>query len=224
MKIVAKLFGKSPFKPLQEHMNIVQECAGKVPQLFDALKSNDYAKFDQLVREISHLEHQADLKKNDIRSHLPKTTFLPVARGDLLDILSIQDNISDAAEDVGILMSMKRLKFAIEIENEFEQFIKKVIQTLHKSWEVMDQIDELVEYTFSGPEADKVCSIIDEVCLLEHEADKAQMKMLQSFFNQEDKFTKGEFILYLKAFEKVADIANYSEKLGNRIRTLLLTD
>jgi len=224
MKIVAKLFGKSPFLPLQEHMNIVQECAGKVPQLFDSLKTENYKKFDQLVQEISELEHQADLKKNDIRSHLPKTTFLPVARGDLLDILSIQDSISDVAEDVGTIMSMKRLKFPTEIEDEFNQFIMKVIQTLNKTWEMMDQLDELVEYTFSGPEADKVCAIIDEVCYLEHEADHSQMKMLQKFFNQEEKFSKGEFILYLKAFEKVADIANYSEKLANRIRTLLLTD
>ncbi|NOY78650.1 MAG: TIGR00153 family protein [Calditrichaeota bacterium] len=224
MKIVAKLFGKSPFLPLQEHMNLVRECAHKVPELFVALKAKDYEKFDQLVKDISELEHRADLKKNDIRSHLPKTTFLPVARGDLLDILSIQDSISDTAEDVGVLLSMKRLDFPTEIENEFNEFIQKVTQTLNKSWEIIDQIDELLEYTFSGPEADKVCAIIDEVCYLEHEADQSQMKMLQSLFNQEDKFSKGEFILYLKAFEKVADISNYSEKLANRIRTLLLTD
>ncbi|GBD92697.1 hypothetical protein BMS3Abin05_00271 [bacterium BMS3Abin05] len=224
MKIVAKLFGKSPFGPLQEHMKLVHECAHKVSALFDALRDENYEKFDQTVQEISDLEHDADLKKNDIRSHLPKTTFLPVARVDLLDILGIQDSISDTAEDVGILLSMKKLKFPSEIETEFNQFIVKVLQTLDKTWEVIDQIDELVEFTFSGPEADKVCDIIDKVCYLEHEADQAQMKMLQNFFIQEDKFSKGEFILYLKSFEKVADIANYSEKLANRIRTLLLTD
>ncbi len=224
MRLITKLFGRSPFGPLQEHMTIVRECAGKLPELFDAMKKNDRPRFAHAVEDISKLEHQADLKKNEIRSHLPKTTFLPVAREDLLDILSIQDSIADVAEDASSLLSMKVMQFPEELEPEFDVFLKKVIQTVDKAWEVLDQIDELVEFTFGGPEADKVHKIIDEVCYLEHEGDIAQMKMLQKFLNLEDKFSKGEFFILMKSLEKAADVANYAEKLSNRIRTLLLTD
>ncbi len=224
MRLITKLFGRSPFGPLQEHMTIARECARKLPELFDAMKKDDHAQFDTLVQEISDLEHKADLKKNEIRSHLPKTTFLPVAREDLLDILSIQDSIADVAEDASSLLSMKRIPFPEELEPEFDDFLEKVIQTVDKAWEVLDQIDELVEFSFGGPEADKVHAIIDQVCYLEHEGDISQMKMLQKFLNIEDKFSKGEFFILMKSFEKVADVANYAEKLSNRIRTLLLTD
>ncbi len=224
MRLITKLFGRSPFGPLQEHMTIVRSCAQKLPDLFDAMKKDDRTRFVQLVGEISELEHKADIKKNEIRSHLPKTTFLPVAREDLLDILSIQDSIADVAEDASSLLSMKQISFPQDLEPEFDDFLGKVIQTVDKAWEVLDRIDELVEFTFSGPEADKVHAIIDEVCYLEHEGDISQMKMLQKFLNLEEQFTKGEFFILMKSFEKVADVANYAEKLSNRIRTLLLTD
>ncbi len=224
MRLITRLFGRSPFGPLQEHMTIVRECAHKIPDLFEALKKNDRAQFDQIVAEISSLEHKADEKKNDIRSHLPKTTFLPVAREDLLDILSIQDSIADVAEDASTLLSMKPIPFPKELEPEFNDFMAKVIQTVDKAWEVLDQIDELVEFTFGGPEANKVHAIIDQVCYLEHEGDISQMKMLRKFLNIENKFSKGEFFILMKSFEKVANVANYAEKLSNRIRTLLLTD
>ena len=34
---MAALFGKSPFKPIQEHMRIVTDCVGEVPALFEGV-------------------------------------------------------------------------------------------------------------------------------------------------------------------------------------------
>ena len=38
---IASLLGHSPFKPLQAHMRIVNECVAEVPALFDALKAGN---------------------------------------------------------------------------------------------------------------------------------------------------------------------------------------
>ncbi len=43
---MAALFGKSPFKPIQEHMRIVTECVAEVPALFQALMDGDQAKLE----------------------------------------------------------------------------------------------------------------------------------------------------------------------------------
>ena len=37
----ANLFGKSPFKALQDHMRVVLECAREIPPLFESLAAGD---------------------------------------------------------------------------------------------------------------------------------------------------------------------------------------
>ena len=98
--LLLKLFGKSPFGPLQAHMRVVVRCAEEVPGLFDALCAGDEKKILEIRDEIFALENEADEIKNELRSHLPKTIFMPVDRRDILEILDLQDSIADTAQDI----------------------------------------------------------------------------------------------------------------------------
>ena len=60
---MAALFGKSPFKPIQEHMRIVTDCVGEVPALFQALVDGDQAKLEAQKTAIFDKEHAADALK-----------------------------------------------------------------------------------------------------------------------------------------------------------------
>ena len=60
MSPLLKLFGQSPFKPLQEHMRIVVKCANEVPELFDAVYEGDENKIEDVRQRIFALENQAD--------------------------------------------------------------------------------------------------------------------------------------------------------------------
>ena len=73
MSIIARLFGKSPFAPLQTHMNKVAVCMEKLTKIIESLASHSASKVEHLIEDLSQLEHEADLTKNDIRNHLPKT-------------------------------------------------------------------------------------------------------------------------------------------------------
>ena len=84
---IARLFGKSPFAPLQTHMKKVTLCIEKLTSMIDALPKSDMDKIEKLSKELSVLEHEADITKNDIRNHLPKSLFLPIDRSHFLDIL-----------------------------------------------------------------------------------------------------------------------------------------
>ena len=91
-----KLFGQSPFKPLQEHMRVAVQCANEVPGLCEALFAGDREKLVAIRDEIDRLESSADDIKNRLRAHLPRSFFLPVDRGDLLEILDLQASIADS--------------------------------------------------------------------------------------------------------------------------------
>ena len=215
------LFRRSPFQPLQEMMEKVKECAHQARPLYEALMKEDRENLHEIVNRISHLELEADEIKNRIRSTLPKGILMPVARGDILEILANEDAIADATEDVAVLMTLKDLKVAPQLKECLMDLVDKVIRVVDMAAKVIDELDALVEASFGGTEAQRVVSMIDEVCDMEHHADEVQRKVTKGLLNHEEVYTPGELWLWLKIVAKTGDIANYAERMCNRIRLFL---
>ena len=76
----SNLFGRSPIKPMQEHMAVAVKAAAELIHFFEAVIANDWAKAEEVQKRITEFEHQADDIKQQLRLHLPKSLFLPVPR------------------------------------------------------------------------------------------------------------------------------------------------
>lgn len=218
---ILNLFGNSPFAPLRAHMNKVADCVRLLLDLFSALESKDYPAVEKIAKEISKIEHEADLIKNDIRTHLPKSLFLPIDRSHLLDILTIQDRIADKAEDIAVLMTLKPLEISSLFSAEFKEFLRKNVSAFESVYQIINEMNELLESTFGGIEAEKVRLMIKDVCHQEHEVDLLQRKLLKKLFSAENEMTFTTFHLWQKSFEAVADISNLSENLALKVRLTL---
>lgn len=221
MRTLTSLFAKSPFTPLQSHMSKVMECAHKVRELFDVFFKGEFESVAQVAEEISELEHNADLEKNDIRNNLPRGLFLPVDRNNLLEILSLQDNLADKCEDIGILLSLKPFKIPKSMHKSINKFVNKSIQSVDMVNNIICKLDELLQASFAGPEALKVTEMIDEVALVEHEVDVLQRKLLKSIFELEDDINYATFFIMVRTFEALSSLSNDAEKLANRVRMTL---
>jgi len=221
MLTILNLFGKSPFAPLQKHMDIVSLCIQKLKDYFIAFTDNDFEKMEEIAKEISKMEHKADQTKNDIRNHLPKTLFLPIDRSHLLEILSLQDSIADQTEDIVVLMGFKKIEMIDAFKDPFHKFLQKNLESFEGARLVMNELHELLETSFGGVEAQKVRSMVENIAHLEHEADLLQRDLLKMLFQFEDKMSYATFFLWQKVFSEIASISNLSEKLGNRIRMTL---
>ncbi len=215
------IFRKSPFDPLQDMMDKVVECADKLKPLFEAFADGDRERMKKLIDEISHLEHEADQIKNRIRSSLPTSIFMPVSRMDILEILANEDAIADAAEDVAVLLTLKELTVHPEFKEKLLQLVDKVLEVVHKAHEVVKELDMLAETSFEGPGAKKVIAMIDTVCDMEHHADEFQKEVTKLVLNNEEKMTPGELWLWLKVIAEIGDVANYAERMCNRVRLFL---
>lgn len=218
---ILNLFARSPFAPLESHMERVSQCVLKLPELFKAIESGDTQAHEQIVKAISELEHYADMTKNEIRNHLPKGLFMPIDRSQLLEILTLQDAIADTAQDVAILTGLKTLKFLPEFKVQFYEFLDKNIEAFNQAYLIIKEIHELLEASFGGIEAEKVRSMVHQVAYKEHEADLIQRELLTNLFRCEDKLSFGSFLLWERVFENVGAISNISEKLANRVRMTL---
>lgn len=221
MYTILKLFGKSPFTPLQSHMEKVNRAVHLLPELFTALEKKDPAQLEKIAAEISTLEHDADLIKNEIRNHLPKSLYLPIDRSNLLEILSLQDSMADHAEDVAVLLTLAPLQLQPTFRPEFLEFLNANIASFEKAHAIISEMHELVESSFGGNEAERVKEMIAKVAHEEHEVDLIQRKLLKKFFSVSQELSHTAFHLWQKIFEAVGSLSNLSEKLANRVRMTL---
>lgn len=218
MLTILNLFGRSPFTPLRSHMEKVSQCVSKLVDLFEAIEKQEFKNVESLAAQISELEHEADLTKNDIRNHLPKTLFLAIDRSNLLEILAIQDSIADKAEDIAVLTTLKPLILPENLKPYFNPFLNKNLECFQGARAIVEELHELLESSFGGIEATKVKSMVDDVAFKEHEADILQRKLLKSLFASDQEMSYSSFHLWQKVFESIAAISNQSEKLAYRVR------
>ena len=221
MLTIARLFGKSPFAPLQTHMQKVASCIDKLSTIFDKLPTISLDQIEAFVNELAKLEHEADLTKNDIRNHLPKSLFLPIDRSQFLEILTLQDSIADKTEDVGLLLHLIQLEFFDHMLEDIKIFYKKNVEVFEFSRKIIQEIDELLESSFGGIEAEKVKTMVEITASKEHDADRMQRTLTKKLFASSSQLSTPAFYQWVKLIEEIGLISSLSEKLANRIRMIL---
>jgi predicted phosphate transport protein (TIGR00153 family) len=147
--------------------------------------------------------------------------FTPVDRDDLLEALSLQDSISDYAEDVAVLLSMKTLPFPATIRNEFWKFLEQVLVTVNQYATINEEMDELMEASFGGAEAGKVEEMINNLGREEYKTDRLQHDLVRKLLSMEDELGTLNVIMWMKVLKVTGNMANRAEKVGNRIRLFI---
>jgi predicted phosphate transport protein (TIGR00153 family) len=221
MSIISKLFGKSPFEPLYQHMCKVKKCVDLIQPLIRAFIDEDFEEVTKITKKIFKAEHEADLMKKEIRINLPKGLFLPVARGDVLRFLKEQDNIADATEDLAVLLAMRRMKVPAELRKELNDLVDEVVEAFNLTMKVSSEIKVLAETSFGGAEAHKVMEMIEEIKIKEWEADKAQMRAAQKMFSIEDQLDPVSVMMWMHIFRELGNLANHAENTGDQLRVML---
>jgi predicted phosphate transport protein (TIGR00153 family) len=221
MRSLASLLGRSPFGPMQEHMNQVVRCAEGVPTLFAALIAGDREALSAQQKHIAALESEADAIKNELRNHLPRKLFMPVDRRDLLEILDLQDTIADVAEDIGDLLVARTFQVPEAMAEPLVRFVDTAVSAAVAARDVVQRLDELLEVGFAGPETEAVLALIDKVLLLEDESDVLELEVMHALFANEDNMSPVSVILWMRLLDWVGDLADYPKKVCNRLRLLI---
>jgi len=222
MSFIQNLFGTSPIRPMQQHMRAAVACAREVGPLFEAMAAGDPGAIAARRAEIDRLEHEADRIKNEIRSHLPKRLFMAVERRDMLDILDSQDSIADVAQDIAHLADQRQMVTPEPLRQPVADLVARVLAACEQSGRVIDELDELLETGFRGRGVGRVEGMIDELARIESETDELEERILRRLFELESEFGLGTFFWY-EMVRWIADLADYAEKVGNRLRLLIAT-
>jgi len=217
----ASLFGRSPFKPLQQHMKSVKKCTAQVTKMFEALCEDDHARVAEVKEKIFELEHEADAIKNEMRAHLPKSLLMPVDRRDLLEVLDIQDSIADTSQDIAGLLVERPMPVPEDMREPLLTMTRRCVDATDQAARIIGRLDELVETGFRGPESEAVIEMIDELSKIESDTDQMGAELIGILFAHEDEMNPVSVVFWYDLIKMIGGLADLAEKAGNRLRLLL---
>lgn len=221
MRSIFSMFAKSPFRPLVNHIEKVRACVDQMKPLFEALEAREY----QTVMDISELiikfEHEADSIKDNVRQSLSQSVFLPVDKRDFMHLLSAQDDIADAVEDLAVLLRIKNLEVPEVMKKPLNDLVAHVIKTANMGCDLICELDALLEASFGGAEAEKVEKGAALLGTAEWEADRKQFLMAQKLFSLGDQLNAADLLLWNEVIKKLGAVADKTEQIGKTLRLFI---
>jgi predicted phosphate transport protein (TIGR00153 family) len=215
------MFGRSPIRPLEEHMAKVHACVLQLQPFFEAVLKQDWPQVEILQQKVASLENQADVIKRDLRVHLPKGLFMPVSRIDLLELLSVQDRLANKAKDIAGVVLGRKMVFPEPLTPLFREFLARSLDASHQANTAIHELDELLETGFSGNEVKLVEGMITKLSQIERDTDEKQIHLRQILFDLEDKLPPINVIFLYKIIEWTGDLADRAQDIGDRLQILL---
>ena len=215
------LFGPSPIRPIQQHMAKAQNCIALLGDFLEATYSKDWQKAEEIQGTICKTENEADTLKREIRTHLPRSLWLPVARNDLLEMLQIQDRLANRARDIAGLMLGRKIEIPIELVEGVRDYYHKNLNTSAHALMAINELDDLLETGFRGKEATLVEELVVELDELEHQSDVSQIKLRAMLFQMEDSLPPVHVIFLYTIIDRLGELADISQKIGSRLLLLI---
>jgi hypothetical protein len=215
------LFGRSPIKPMQQHMAKAHECAACLVPLFTAVVASDWAMVEQIQQQMTRLEMEADVLKKGVRRNLPKSLFLPVPRSDLLELLSVQDKVANRAHDIAGMMLGREMQIPEAVSTLMLTYVQRTVDASAQALKAMNELDELLESGFTGREATLVEALIAELDAIEHETDQLQIAVRRALFKVEKELPPVDVMFLYQIINWIGEVADRAQRVGYRLEQLL---
>lgn len=215
------MFGRSPIRPLEEHMAKVHACVKELYPFFLSVLEKNWDQAEAIQKTIVHLENEADNMKRELRLHLPNSLFMPVPRSDILALLNVQDRLANKAKDIAGLVFGRRMQFPPVVIDNFLDFLQQCIKASKQANKAIHELDELLETGFSGSEIKLVDGMIAELAQLEHMTDEQQINLRHHMFELEDSLPPVHVIFLYKIFEWTGELADGAREVGDRLQILV---
>ena len=216
-RTLSELISKSPFGPIQVHMEKTKQCAQELLVYLDAATSNDWNKATISRQKIIQLEKDADELKAETRDLLPKGLFLFVPRGDLLDLIGLADEIPNTIKDVSGLMYGRKMIIPSQISNSFKEFSTEAVSAVTTASAAIDQLTEVSRLAFGSKASTELDKIISSLDSQEREIDQLEVVVRQQLFDIEKDLPPVDVMFLYDVINKIGELADRAEQLGHRL-------
>ena len=133
----------------------------------------------------------------------------------------MQDSIADVAQDIVILLNIRRMNLTKELGQDVINFVKKSQDVCYLARGLTQEFGDVIESGFGRHEIKKLLEMIDNVSIAETEADNLEDALVHRLYEVEEKIDSVDAVFWYKIFELIGDIADFSKKTGNRLRLMI---
>ena len=215
------IFASSPIGPLQKHMEGVLECVRELGPFFEAVMKEDAATRHASHQRIVDLEQKADDMKKELRLHLPTSLFMPIDRRDMLEVLSMQDEVAGVTRDLAGLVDGRSMVFPEALQAGYLELVKTCIQACEQAYNAISELDELIETGFDNSERKRISGVLNELDALEHWTDEQAATLAGTLMAIEDDLPPVQAMFLYKAIDLAAGIADCAQRVGSRLQLTL---
>ena len=160
------------FKMMEKQVAYSLKAANLLSELLVVYKPEDA---DQHRVQMHKIEHDADEIRHDALNRLSREFITPIERDDILQLVQIIDDVTDAVEDVAIDLYMYNVQALPPEALQMSKLVKRCVTALEKS------IKELHNFKRSST----LKPLLVEVNDIESEADQAYLEAVRSLFTTE---------------------------------------
>lgn len=217
-RVSALLFEQPPTLLFVEHGEKVCKASEALLEVMETVALG--GDVSRIKAEVDRWEHEADQIKHEIRKRLPRSDlFLPMARGDLMDLLWQQDEIADRAQDAAHLLSL----LPLSLEGELLDIWKRITQGLSESHDAYCELIEDLGRHLKGERqlAGRMRELLGLIGEREHAVAVAEDELITAIYRHGsmDPFRKVHLV---EVARTVGRVAGHMENAAGRICLLFL--
>lgn len=218
---LSRLFGRSPFGALTEHIREVDRGTELLVEYLDASAQGDWPAAEDLHERIAECEHNADDLKDKVRLNVPSTLFLPISRSDLLMLIEVQDKIINKVKDISGLMTGRKMQFPVSLDGPIREYLQISIEAVHQARKVLEEIDELLDSGFGRSVSEMITEMIVELGRLEKRADEAQVSIRRKLLKLESELPPLEVMFLYRIIHWIGRLSDRAEAVGSRLQIMM---
>ena len=215
------IFGKSPVKPLQEHMDKIVSCVSELIPFTRAVLKNDEEARDEHHRNIVAMENEADALKKELRLRLPSSLFMPIDRRDVLEVLTMQDMVAGSARNVAGLIVGRNVQIPKSMAKGYKKLVKRAVDACKQAYTSINELDELIETGFGKVERKRVGRLLIKLDVIEQETDAQQIVLRNELFKLENELHPVNIMFLYKIIDLTGEIADRAQRVGSRLQLML---
>lgn len=218
---IARLFGRSPIRPLLHHYETVHACVAELEAFFTAVIGDDWQQAGQVRKRIVELENEADDMKREFRLNLPKHLFLLMPRTDLLELMSIQDRVANKAKDITGIMIGRKMTIPAALADPMLAYVRSTINTSAQARTALNELDALLETGFGSREVTLIENMVEVLDDIERETDELQVQIRAQLFSIETELPPVEVMFLYTIIDWVGELSDRAHKVGGYLHRLV---
>ena len=217
---ISEVISNSPLALLERHVGVCVDCVERLPLYFAEAQANRWGRASDVREEICRFEGLADELKQDVRGNLPRGLWMSVSRGDLLELVRVQDKMANGVKEVSGISLGRQLAFPAAMTSEVADFIDVVVEVSRVVVKIIGATRELSRSAFGTRQTNVILDFVSQVEADERRSDEMQAALRARLKEHEAELSAVDAIFLYQLLSAIGDIADNAEKVAHRAQII----